>query len=733
MSADSREKELFNAALDRPPEIRDAFLRDACRGDAELCQNVQELLRAFDGSSRIIADQVDTVPPDSPLNESAGTMVGRYQIIQKIGEGGMGVVYLAEQIEPIRRQVALKIIKLGMDTRQVIARFEAERQALAQMDHPSIAKVFDAGTTDSGRPFFVMELVRGVPITEYCDQGKLSTTDRLRLFVLVCQAIQHAHQKGVIHRDIKPSNAMVTLNDGRPFPRVIDFGVAKATNQRVTEKTVFTEQAQMIGTPAYMSPEQAEMSRLDVDTRTDVYSLGVLLYELLTGTTPFPVNDLVCGGYVAMQRIIAEREPLKPSTRLGAMTAEERTAVATNRSMDPLSLGRLVRGDLDWIVMKCLEKDRTRRYDTASGLAADVLRHLKDEPITASPPSSTYRFQKMVRRNKLVFAAAGAVMTALVMGLGVSLRSLSREREARKIAVVAQEAQALLRKEAEMSRQSEARLRQLAEAREKLVKAQLLCDQLKFEEAKVLMSEIPVPVLRAEAKDAANAFSVLTDFLARHGRWDEAKVFAVRAVECDPTDLNYSALAPLLVITGDSEQYQICCHDILVRFQNEQAPFPAERMAKACLILPLSGADLASVSKLAEIGVTAGASNKFLPYFEFAKGLAEYRHGRFASASDWMRKSIQNPFFGDGHCRFVQSYMVLAMALCQQNKLGEARLALTEGIELSHAKLPKLDDGDLGSGWHWKDWIITQSLIDEAESLIDGKSSLISGSHRSYP
>jgi serine/threonine protein kinase len=385
-------------------------------------------------------------------------MIGRYKLLQKIGEGGMGVVYMAEQTEPVVRKVALKIIKLGMDSRPVVARFEAERQALALMDHPNIAKVLDAGTTGPlgapaslpavgvgaanppagmpalpvGRPYFVMELVHGVPITEYCGKNKLTTKERLELFIPVCQAIQHAHQKGIIHRDIKPSNVMVTLHDDVPVPKVIDFGVAKATNQRLTEKTLFTHYAQMIGTPAYMSPEQAEMSGLDIDTRSDIYSLGVLLYELLTGTTPFDAKELLSKGYAEMQRIIAEQEPVKPSTRMSTLTDEQRTVVAKNRGMEAGALRRGMQGDLDWIVMKCLEKDRTRRYETSNGLAADLRRHLNNELIAARPPTTAYLLKKLIKRNKAAFATTVFVVTSLAVGFGVAAWSLSNEKRARK-------------------------------------------------------------------------------------------------------------------------------------------------------------------------------------------------------------------------------------------------------------------------------------------------------------
>ncbi|MEQ1894547.1 MAG: serine/threonine-protein kinase, partial [Planctomycetota bacterium] len=358
----------------------------------------------------------EDVPAAAEAAAAPEQMIGRYKLLQSIGEGGMGSVWLAEQREPVKRRVALKIIKLGMDTRQVIARFEAERQALAMMDHLNIAKVLDAGSTASGRPYFVMEYIKGVPILEFCDRERLDTRARLELFTSVCNAIQHAHQKGVIHRDIKPSNVLVTLHDGVPVPKVIDFGIAKATSAELTSKTLFTEHRQMLGTPAYMSPEQAEMSGLDIDTRSDVYSLGVLLYELLTGTTPFDIQALLESGFAEMVRAIREDEPHKPSTRISSLgDTAARTAQA--RRVDVKRLGAALRGDLDWIVMKCLEKDRTRRYDTATGLAADIRRHLDDEPVTASPPSAAYQLRKFVKRHRGRVIASTLVALALVLGI----------------------------------------------------------------------------------------------------------------------------------------------------------------------------------------------------------------------------------------------------------------------------------------------------------------------------
>ena len=367
-----------------------------------------------------------------------GTMIGPYKIMEQIGEGGMGLVFVAEQQTPVRRKVALKVIKPGMGTRDVIARFEAERQALAMMDHPHIARVLDAGETESGCPYFVMELVRGIPLTDFCDQNQLNPRERLELFIDVCQAVQHAHQKGVIHRDLKPSNVLVTLHDGKPVVKVIDFGVAKAVGQQLTAKTIYTRFSQMIGTPLYMSPEQAEMSGLDVDTRSDIYSLGVLLYELLTGTTPLDQERMKAAAFDEMRRIIREEEPPRPSTRLSTLNNELARTVAVNRRLDPTRLSSSMKRDLDWIVMKALDKDRNRRYSTAGALAQDVSRFLMDEPVEARPPSTWYRFSKFARRNKVGISTASVVAGALILGTAMSVwqaRVAVRERDEKGVAL----------------------------------------------------------------------------------------------------------------------------------------------------------------------------------------------------------------------------------------------------------------------------------------------------------
>ncbi len=504
----ARVQRLFDEALAMAPEQRRGFLDRGCGEDAALRAEVEDLLKAHVEAGDFLSsptahpsssDGLPTTGADAPSHdgpttdlaasataptrrspgEAVGARIGPYKLLQQIGEGGFGSVFMAEQERPVQRRVALKIIKLGMDTRAVIARFEAERQALAMMDHPNIAKVLDAGATDTGRPYFVMELVKGQPITTFCDQGKLSIQERLELFAQVCTAVQHAHTKGIIHRDIKPSNVLVNVQDGRPFSKVIDFGIAKATASKLTEKTLFTEHQQLIGTPEYMSPEQAAGS-LDIDTRTDVYSLGVLLYELLTGSTPFSGKELRSAAYDEIQRIIREVDPPAPSTRLSQNT-ETIAGVAASRQSEPKKLGTIVRGELDWIVMKALEKDRQRRYETANGLAADVRRYLSGEAVVAAPPGAGYRLKKFVRRHRGIVSAGAAVGAALLIGVigfawqyGIARSEGAEAVKQRDLAVVAEE-----RAKSEAARATEAETKAVNEAQSAKQIADFLASMLK--------------------------------------------------------------------------------------------------------------------------------------------------------------------------------------------------------------------------------------------------------------
>jgi eukaryotic-like serine/threonine-protein kinase len=610
-----QEEMIFHEAVKLTDSVqRDRFLDEACAGNAAVRAGVEKLLAAHEVSEQFFdADgsaltwtvknlQTSTSAGDSNENpiaellvdEPSGTRIGRYKILQKIGEGGCGVVYMAEQREPVRRRVALKIIKPGMDTKNVIARFEAERQALALMDHPSIARVLDAGATVNGRPYFVMELVYGVKITEFCNQNHLDTRQRLELFIQICHAIQHAHQKGIIHRDLKPSNVMVTLLDGDPVPKIIDFGIAKATEEQLTDKTLFTIYGHFIGTPAYISPEQAEMSGLDIDTRSDIYSLGVLLYELLTGRTPFDGNKLLRSGLDEMRRTLREKEPQRPSTIITTLQGTELNMTAEHRHVEPLKLISLLRGDLDWIVMKALEKDRRRRYETANGLAMDIQRYLNNEPVVARPPSRLYRLEKLVHRNKVVFAAGASVAMALIIGLSVSTWMFFKEREAER-------QQTLLRQEAERTSARETELRHQAEIGEKITQAAFAVSQGRLEDADQIIQEISnVP----PSQESAAVFRSLGEWHALNGRWKPASERLLTLLQIDQFDgwnittSDILACGAALAELDDREAYKRYREAAVARFATTPNPVAADRLVKATLLLPAPDSFLQTLKPL---------------------------------------------------------------------------------------------------------------------------------------
>ena len=732
MNSRQQEESLFEAArLLTAAPARQAFLDQACAGQPALRERLESLLSAeaeagkfFQAATvapgelarRLAGEQPPPASSAEPapvaLAEGLGTRIGNYKLLQKIGEGGCGVVYMAEQERPIRRRVALKIIKLGMDTKSVIARFEAERQALAMMDHPNIARVLDAGATDTGRPFFVMELVRGIKITDYCDQNNLDTCQRLDLFIQICQAIQHAHQKGIIHRDIKPSNILVTLHDGVPVPKVIDFGIAKAIEVRLTEKTLFTAYEQMIGTPAYMSPEQAEMSGLDVDTRSDIYSLGVLLYELLTGRTPFDPKKLVQGGLAEMRRTLRESEPQRPSTMVTTLSGEELTAVTEHHGAALPNLISILRGDLDWIVMKALEKDRKRRYETANGLAMDIERYLGNEPVIARPPSRLYRFQKLVRRNQVVFLAAAAVLLVLVLGLGAVTWLWFKEREARQRAVAAEHV--------------EVELRQQAELREKITQLTLLTSQDKFQEADELLGKI---ALTRPTLEGAAVMRSLGEWHARQGRWQAAAERFNQLLQLNQFDgwdvatLDYLECGPVLIELGDKAGYDRFRQAAIARFSGTTYPV-ADRIVKISLLLPADNKLIASLAPLADVtrqtfqaADHGGQEDSFRAAWQcISLGLIEYRRGDYPRAEEWCRRCLAYAEFNAP--RAATAHVILAMALQQQQKTNAAPVELAQGRELIEAKFSAgLDHGNAPHGF-WFDWTFARILLREAQTLI---------------
>jgi len=724
MAPDSqREKSLFNAAQDiTDPARRRAFLEEACGDDLALRTRIERLLSAGEQADDFLAGcgpalEAAAVALDpseisrsldvaQSLDEKPGSRIGPYKLLQKIGEGGCGVVYMAEQERPVRRRVALKVIKLGMDTKTVIARFEAERQALAMMDHPNIARVLDAGATDAGRPYFVMELVYGSKITDYCDQNELAVSERLRIFIQVCQGLQHAHQKGIIHRDIKPSNILVTMHDGAPMPKVIDFGIAKATQQSLTDKTLFTAYAQLLGTPAYMSPEQMELSGQNLDTRSDIYCLGVLLYELLTGRTPFDTAELLKGGVDEMRRTLREKEPSSPSAKLRTLTDEELTKTAMRRQVDPRRFPSHLRGDLDRIVMKCLEKNRNRRYETTNGLAMDIQRHLNNEPVLARPPSNWYRLQKLVQRNRLIFASAAAVSAALLIGTVTSTWLLVKEREAR-------------------ARENSLRLE--AEAREKTIQAatqgSVLAALEKYQDADKLFGSIS---LDTPSKESAAMLRALGSWHAVNGRWRQAVERFTPLVKVDQHDdwaliaFDYLELGLALIESGDLSGYEQMRQNAITRFAGVTDPI-ADRILKGDLLLPVNEQMMRNLKPHAEVTLaTFDAVRKDdlmkAAWHAVTLGLWEYRRGNYAEATNWCLRCLD--LHEANAALTATAHLILAMSYQQVNQSQKAlsELWLSQPmIEMHFNRGPDLGNGSDG---FWFDWVFARILLRECQQQI---------------
>jgi serine/threonine protein kinase len=736
-----RVEDVYYSALEIKllPE-RKAYLDRICGGDDALRSAVEKLLASQSDADKFfqeggvarlplgqyseseagfaaLAGNSAVVPGE---DEQIGEYIRSYKVMQQIGEGGCGVVYMAEQENPVRRRVALKVIKLGMDTRNVVARFEAERQALAMMDHPNIARVLDAGATESGRPYFVMELVRGIPVTKYCDQYKLDTRQRLKLFIQICHAVQHAHHKGVIHRDIKPSNILITIIDGLPVPKVIDFGIAKAIEGRLTDNTIFTAYEQFIGTPAYMSPEQALMSGVDVDTRSDIYSLGVLLYELLTGRTPFETKELLGHGIDGLRRTLQEEEPKRPSVIISTIQGSALTEIALSRQSEPLKLISLLRGDLDWIVIRALEKDRARRYQTANGLAMDVQRFIDNEPVVARPPTKFYRLQKLVRRNKATFLAGTMVALSLICGLAAASWFWHQEYEARKQAVAAENLAIAAEKQ-------QALLRVAAENRERIATADFLISQSKTNEADGLVKEVLArqPSLNPSL-EVENVLRSVGEWHALKREWLEAADRFNLLLDVDQKDNSWATTSdmlmagPILIELGDTRGYEQFRRAAVSRYKGTTDPVFAERTLKICLLLPPDTQLMESLEPLAE--VSAGSMEKpeqddiMTSWRCISLAIMAYRQGNASDAIAWCQKCLAYVEYNPA--RIATAHIIQAMSY---NQLGDGKGAaseLAEGRKLVEAEFSKDLNGGNGSDGFWYDWVFAQILLREADTLI---------------
>ncbi len=729
------EDTLYYAALQLEGAARERFLDQACVDNPGLRSALDELLAAQHQADRLLERGRDAllIAPgeheelaqglsaaiETPVDER----IGRYRVAARLGEGGFGTVYLAEQSEPVRREVALKVVKPGMDTRRVIARFAAEQQTLALMEHPNIARVLDAGVTPAGRPFFVMELVRGERITDYCDRRRLGLRRRLELFLQVCAAIRHAHQKGVIHRDIKPSNVLVADSaDGPPLPKVIDFGIAKAIAEHSSGGTLATGREQLMGTPAYMSPEQAENPALDVDTRSDIYSLGALLHELLVGRPPFDPAELARLTPEQLRRFLREQEPVRPSALVSRSPPEALRQTAENRGADPARLVARLRGDLDWIVLKTLEKSPARRYATADGLAADLRRHLDHEPVSASPPNPWYRVRKLARRHRGAFAAGASVLAALLLGLGATSWMFVKERQARR-------EQAVLRELAEDSRRRESLLREQAVARETITRAASAVTHGDFALADSLLESVK-NVSPELSFDSVSAYRSVGEWHALAARWDKAAERFRALMEIDRLDtwevitLDYQSCGVVLAESGAQEPYQDFCHAALDHFAKIDNGDAAGRIIKTLILLPPPPELLDGLRPLIDLNRRhweriEAAHPDYRPGWEIIPlALAELRQGAHGRAAARCERLIAQR---DQAAALIQTcQLIRALAHHRQSRdpralewLAAARTMIERhfatGIERGRQR-----DG------YWFDWLFARILLREAQAEIEG-------------
>ncbi|MEO5916832.1 MAG: serine/threonine-protein kinase [Luteolibacter sp.] len=718
------DKLLFAAALNfAAREDRRVFLEFACRGDEARLKRLEEMLEIQQDADEFF----DLQPEVAEVTESSeeqgeeggvGARIGPYRLMDRLGSGGCGVVYLAEQSSPVKRKVALKIIRLGMDTENVISRFALEREALALMDHPNIARVLDAGATVSGRPYFVMELVDGEKITDFCDRNSLGLRQRLELFILVCEAIQHAHQKGVIHRDIKPSNVLVREHDGRAEPKVIDFGIAKATAGNLDADATVTKFGQFIGTPAYMSPEQAE-GGVDIDTRSDIYSLGALLCELLTGSPPFRFEQFKDLGPEEIRSILRDQETGRPSARLRQIPTDEIGMIAGQRGVDPQKLPSLLAGDLDWIVMKAIEKDRQRRYETANGLAMDVSRYLSEEPVLARPPSNRYRFTKLVRRNRITFAAGSIALFGLLGGFGVSTWLFFRERYAR-------QEQARLHVVAEQARANEVRLLEDANL---ATQAAVFLKYNEKEQADKLLDGLPAERV-PRSLESANTFTTLANWNLTQQRWKKAAerfnllAHVVTSVDMKDSDrVSFELLPAITAVStwGEPGQYDQLRKLAIKRFANSANPIVAEQVIKALLLEPADSNTLKETLPLAQVieASLAGPQKEKDPHMvawrQFSLALMSYRQGNLKAAEDWARRSLSAAT--NSPARAASNWAVLAMADLKQGRIPEGRTELADlrrQIDRWEAEPFRINDSE---GYLWSNWGIVRLLVEEAEQM----------------